>query len=126
MTATLSTLDCLSFHSMTSVIQCDFFINILQIKTQHLPLSSLYVNQHLQLYCGVISLTRDHSICFLYSTGIYNNNTIVQCADPKLSYHLTRIFMTCSFVINKTPSISLLKRENTVQKTRSHSIFVSI
>jgi len=33
MTATISTLDCLSFHSMTSVIQCDSFINILQMKT---------------------------------------------------------------------------------------------
>ena len=73
MTATISTLDCLSFHSMTSVIQCDSFINILQIKTQHLPLCLLYVNQHLQLYCGIMSLTGDHSICFLYSTGIYNN-----------------------------------------------------
>jgi hypothetical protein len=73
MTATIFTLDCLSFHSMTSVIQCDFFINISQIKTQHLPLSSLYVNQHLQLYCGVMSLTGNHIICFLFSTGIYNN-----------------------------------------------------
>ena len=73
MTATISTLNCLSFHSMTSVNQCDTFINFLQIKTQHLPLSSLCVNQHLQLYCGIMNLTGDHNSCFLSSTGICNN-----------------------------------------------------
>jgi hypothetical protein len=69
------------------------FINILQIKTQHLPLSSLYVNQHLQLYCGIMNLTGDHNSCFLSSTHVLASVvqfTVVELEFPTSFRLITR------------------------------------